>query len=294
MIFALLTALFWTGGSYSGSRVARVTDGPMANGMRLLLSLMLWGGVVAIVPSISWPTFKGAGLFLLAGFLHQALGDNALYTSYQKIGPRIGILFCMVSSVLGALFLEKLLIGGWPSLGQLLGMVTILLGAVLALAPKERFNLGKEAMKVGVPVAILAGLLQATGAVTARGAYLFADLPSGLEASLTPTFYRVLGSVVGLALIGCFPLGSWLKRLKRTQGLGFLIVFSTLMGPCFGVFCYQAALHRMNSGVVQSVICTLPLLMVPVTWALDGDRPSGRSVIGVIVAIGGMALLLLE
>ena len=292
MFFALLTAIFWTGGSYSGSKVARKTDGPTANGVRLLLSLLFWTAVVGLVPGLPWPLLYGGCCFMIAGFFHQALGDNCLYISYQKIGPRMGILFCMTSSVLGALLLERFIIGGWPSLGQMLGMTTILLGATLALAPQERLDLGREALKIGVPVAILGGLLQALGAVTARWGYSLSELPNALEASVVPTFLRGVGSVVGLLLIGRFPLGKWLKKVAKEGRLAPLIIFSTLMGPVLGVFCYQVALQSHNSAVVQSVICTLPLLMVPVTWIFEGDRPSGRSFLGVLVAVGGMAILL--
>lgn len=291
MIFALLTAIFWTGGSYTGSRVARETDGPMANGLRLFVALILWATVMVFYPDLDWPYLYGSGLFILAGFLHQALGDNALYISYEKIGPRLGILFCMSSSVLGALFLEKIILGGWPTLVQLIGMFVIMSGAFLALAPTERLNLGVEALRVGVPMAVLAGVMQASGAVISRAAYPIAGLPETLEASLSPTFLRVLGSVLGLLVIGKFPILLWIKRMNERKGLKPLILFSTLMGPCFGVFCYQAALHSINSAVVQSVICTLPLLMVPVTWIFDKDRPSTRSLFGVGVAVGGMMIL---
>jgi len=292
LIFALLTALFWTGGSYLGSKVARASDGPMANGMRLFLSLLFWTLVVTLVPGLPWPTIHGALLFSLAGFLHQALGDNALYVSYHRMGPRIGILLCINSSVLGALVLERFLIGGWPNLGQIVGMSAIVLGAMLALAPKERLSLGSEALRVGVPFAILAGLLQALGAVTSRWAYLHASLPVGLESSLGPTFLRVLGAVGGLFLIGRFPLMKWWGRRAQIRGLESLVVLSAFLGPFVGVFCYQVALQSVNSAVVQSVICAMPLMMMPVTWLLEGDRPSLRSALGALVAFGGMVVLL--
>ena len=59
-----------------------------------------------------------------------------------------------------------------------------------------------------------------------------------------------------------------------------------LAGPVLGVGCYQWALATTPSGIVLPIAATAPLLAVPIAYALEGDRPSVRAVIGGVIAVG--------
>jgi drug/metabolite transporter (DMT)-like permease len=59
------------------------------------------------------------------------------------------------------------------------------------------------------------------------------------------------------------------------------------------VGCYQWALSTTPSGIVLPIVATLPLVVIPFAWRLEGDRPGGRSIIGGIIAVTGVIALTL-
>jgi len=71
------------------------------------------------------------------------------------------------------------------------------------------------------------------------------------------------------------------------------VVVNTLGGPVLGVGCYQWALSTTPSGIVLPIVATLPLVVIPFAWRLEGDRPGGRSIIGGIIAVTGVIALTL-
>jgi drug/metabolite transporter (DMT)-like permease len=65
------------------------------------------------------------------------------------------------------------------------------------------------------------------------------------------------------------------------------IVINALSGPTLGVGCYQWALATTPTGVVTAITALTPLAVIPLAWKLDGERPTVRSVLGGVVAVGG-------
>jgi drug/metabolite transporter (DMT)-like permease len=59
------------------------------------------------------------------------------------------------------------------------------------------------------------------------------------------------------------------------------------------VSCYQWALATAPSGIVLSVVATLPLVVIPFSWRFEGDRPGLQSVIGGVIAVAGVIALML-
>jgi drug/metabolite transporter (DMT)-like permease len=53
------------------------------------------------------------------------------------------------------------------------------------------------------------------------------------------------------------------------------------------VACFQWALSIAKSGVVLPIIATTPVVAIPLTFLIDGDRPTLRSVVGGVIAVGG-------
>jgi drug/metabolite transporter (DMT)-like permease len=68
-------------------------------------------------------------------------------------------------------------------------------------------------------------------------------------------------------------------------------VAHAIAGPVLGVSCYQWALAHTPSGIVLPIVATTPLVAIPLTYWLEGDRPSKRSILGGIVAVAGCIAL---
>src|SRR6185295_15089085 len=69
------------------------------------------------------------------------------------------------------------------------------------------------------------------------------------------------------------------------------IVANALAGPAFGVGFYQWALMIEKSGVVLPIVALTPLVIIPFSRYVEGERPRKRSLLGGIVAVAGVFIL---
>ena len=60
------------------------------------------------------------------------------------------------------------------------------------------------------------------------------------------------------------------------------------MGPVIGVSCFQWALKDTPSALVLAIVATAPIVVMPMAWFAEGDRPSPIGVAGAVVAVGGV------
>jgi drug/metabolite transporter (DMT)-like permease len=49
------------------------------------------------------------------------------------------------------------------------------------------------------------------------------------------------------------------------------------------------ALSEVKAGVVQAVVALVPLLVIPLVWVVDGERPRHRAWIGGLLGVAGVA-----
>jgi len=57
------------------------------------------------------------------------------------------------------------------------------------------------------------------------------------------------------------------------------------------VSCYQWALATTASGIVLPIVACTPLVIIPFSYWLEGERPTPRSLLGALIAVGGVILL---
>jgi drug/metabolite transporter (DMT)-like permease len=69
------------------------------------------------------------------------------------------------------------------------------------------------------------------------------------------------------------------------------IIANALSGPAIGVGCYQWALMQEKSGVVLPIVALTPLVIIPFSRYVEGERPTKRSLVGGLVAVAGVVLL---
>ena len=70
------------------------------------------------------------------------------------------------------------------------------------------------------------------------------------------------------------------------------VVLNGLAGPAFGVACFQWALSIAPSGIVLPIVATTPIGTMALSFFLDGEKPSLRSILGAIIAVGGVVALM--
>ncbi len=298
MIQAILTSILFAMSAVSAGRSTRLLGAGTANLCRLILAtacLALWAHIFGA-------GLGGAGLpwLFLSGIVGFGMGDLALYGAYCRLGPRLGVLLCLcLAAPLGAL-LEWLWLGTQLTLYQILWGATILVGVFAALAPDTRDAAGPRIWGVGIVLGTIAALGQGGGAVLTRKAFDVARLAGQSIDGGTAAYQRILGGllltvVFLLAKRGrqCFPaLPEGLVAADRPWRQAWpWVIANALAGPTLGVAFYQWALAIAPTGIVLSIVATTPLVVIPFTMLLDGERPTLRSLVGGAVAVLGAAAL---
>ena len=70
-----------------------------------------------------------------------------------------------------------------------------------------------------------------------------------------------------------------------------LVLINGLAGPALGVSCYQWALKTTPTGVVLPIVAITPIVIIPFSYYLEGERPGKRSLLGGAIAVAGAAAL---
>ena len=282
---ALTTALCWSWTAIfftlSSRRVGSVTINflrlPMGS-LFLLITCLCFGGRFSL-------NANQLVLLSLSGVIGLAVGDGFLFESFVLIGPRNAMLVYTTSPAITA-FLAYYILGEELRPRSLIGMVVTLAGVVWVLMEKEngrsRFNLR------GVLFALFGAAGQSIGLILAKPVLL-----GGVD-PLFATFIRMIAATLCMTLlVKWLPLGDFKGLLaERCRPLLFLLA-GVLVGPFLGVWLSQIAIKLTHTGVAATLFSTIPVILIPITYFVEGERASLRSCLGAVIAVVGVALLFL-
>jgi drug/metabolite transporter (DMT)-like permease len=290
---AFLTTIFFSLSVIFANRSITVVGTTRANLGRLLVALVflglyahIWGG--------GW---GGAGCrwFLLSGLIGMGLGDLANFNALPVLGSRLSILVCQCLAVPIAIVAERLWIGTRLTPAQLLWAAVILAGVAIALMPTTRNPPRVRVRPIGFLWGFLSAAGQGLGAVVSRRAGDAAIQAGESINGITAAYQRTTG---GLAVTAAyFLIQAMIHRNRAPEpaaipARGYLwIVANALCGAVIGVSCYQWALATTPSGVVLPIVATTPLVIIPFSCLLEGERPTVRSLVGGAVAVAGAVAL---
>jgi len=299
MIPAFLATALFAVSILAAGRSARMLGSHTANFGRV---------VVAVVLLAIWAHTVGQGfgggafaLFFLSGCIGFGLGDVALFQALPRLGPRLSSLMINCLAAPFGAAIEWGWLGTPLSATQCVGSLVILTGVALTLAPKHHQPIPRRLWQAGIVFGVLAGLGQALGAVISRKAYAVSAAAGGSMDGGTAAFQRILGGLVIVAIPFLYQL--YARRTRRLDPVGApmstatrrsawtWVLLNGLTGPTIGVAFYQWGLKLAPSGVVLSITATTPLLVIPFTRWLEGDRPGPRSLVGCVLAVLGVIVL---
>jgi len=302
MIQAIVTSILFAMSAVSAGRTTRFLGAGTANLSRLVLAtafLALWahtGGQGLTGVALPW--------LLVSGLVGFGIGDMALYAAYYRIGPRLAVLLCLcLAAPIGAL-MEWAWLGTGLTLAQMFWGTVILVGVFAALVPDHRTPVATRTWFVGIMLGVIAAIGQAGGAVVTRKAFDVAEAAGQDIDGITAAYQRILAGLLltaivfvarRLLLVAQWP-GRATKSERRTvdhpwRRVWPWVVANALFGPALGVACISWALAVAPTGIVLAIVATTPLVVIPFTMILDGDRPTLRSLVGGAVAVLGAAAL---
>jgi len=303
MFAAFITTIFFSLSAIFASRSSRILGVAVANLGRMTgatLMLAIWAHTFG-------QGLRGASLpwFLVSGFIGYGLGDVALFQAFTRIGPRLTMMLVHCLAVPIAAVIENIWLGTSLRPAEIVCACVILGGVCIALTPVRHLNLRRNLLWSGVFFGACAGFGQGFSAVISRKAYAVA-VSTGLHIDGgTAGYQRILGGIVVAAGFMVLTKGlRWnVDVVHEAQALvhnpqlksraWMFVALNGLAGPVLGVACFQWALSMSPSGIVLPILAVTPVVTIPLTYLIDGDRPSMRSMVGGVIAVGGTVALAL-
>lgn len=308
MLPAFLTTVLFSISAVTANQTTKWMGGTEANFWRLGLATLFLA-----IYSYGWGIgAAGAAfaVFFVSGCVGFGIGDVALFQAYPRIGTRLTILLVQCLAAPFAALTEWLWLGTKLTPPEILCSVTILAGVGLAIAPGKHLEVTRRNLWIGILYGAIAAYGQGFGAVLSRKAYEVAALDGENIDGINAAFQRALGGMLvsGLfvvivkrhevwrhfcALTGRPADAAHLKPVNpdRWRKGWRLILLNGLAGPALGVSCYQWALKDTPTGIVLPIVALTPLVVIPFTRVLEGEKPGKRSLAGGLVAVAGAVAL---
>ena len=302
VLASFLAAFFFALNATFSGRNARAHGPARANIGRLIVAALLLGSFAHTLGH----GFSSAsvGWFLLSGIIGMGLGDLGVYAALPLLGSRLTVLMTQCLAAPIAACGEWLWLDTRLTATQMFWGLFILAGVALALMPSKSSPPRVAIQPIGFLFGLVAAAGQGLGALVSRKGGLVADAAG--EATHNATFglnaaYQRI--VAGLIFASLWFLALQLFRKKPSPNKSSatpptpvnlrLIMANGLIGPVLGVGCYQWALATTPSGIVLPIAATTPLFAIPITYWLEGDRPSRRALVGSVLAVAGCIALTL-
>jgi drug/metabolite transporter (DMT)-like permease len=218
-----------------------------------------------------------------------------LYQTLPRLGSRLSIVFAHCGGAVVAAVAEWLALGTVMTVTQILGASLTLIGVAFAMAPGKHLEISRRVFWVGVFFGSLAALGQGLGAVVSRLAYRVARDAGESVDGLTAAYQRILaGLVIGFLVWLAVRLKRGARPVIEDKPRGRLwpwVLANALSGPAIGVGCYQWAPSQRGTGVVLPIVALTPLVIIPFSRYVEGERPRKRSLFGGALAALGIFIL---
>jgi uncharacterized membrane protein len=287
---ALGTATCWTVSSLAFEHSARRIGSLSLNLARVILAFV-WLTVLALVTrGVPLPTDATAaqwGWLGASGLVGIVLGDLCTFRAYVDIGARRTMVLSTAVPIFTAA-LAWIALGERPSPVELVGMVVIVAGVMLAVSER-----GANAGEI-VPRASVRGVvLGIGGSLGQAGGLLLSKQGMDGYAAVPATQIRMIVGIAGFVIV--LGAAGWLGRFatavrdRRAMGSA---AFGALLGPCLGIALSLYAVSHTKAGVAASLMSLSPILVIPLVLA-RGERVGWAGFLGAVLAVGGVALLAL-
>lgn len=277
-VWALSSTIWQRVGQQIPAVVLNLLKGAIALVMLLATILILGKSLPAVNPNVLI-------MLLISGALGIGIGDTAFFIVLKYLGARRALLLETLSppltALFGLIFLQEKL-----SPIACIGILLTICGVAWVIAERTaETTLPSKHLWQGLGISLLGQTAHAAGAVLSRAAFAQIDIDPLWTAAL-----RLSG---GMAVMLCFlnskNLGTF-QQLKAPKILG-AIILAAFLGTYLGIFLQQTSLKYAPAAIAQALSSTSPLFVLPLA-VLAGEKVSFRAFVGVVCAIGGIALLL--
>lgn len=272
-LLALLSAFLYGAADYGGGKASRLVPSALVTLTAQVVSLVL---VTAAV--VAWGAFTPSMASLLWGAVGGLAAAVALTMLYYAFAHGPAAVVAPISAVAAASLPVTVgfALGERPRLIAVGGIVLAVVA--VALISSGKMPSGHRASRRIVLVAILAGL---AGGVMFIGLHQ-ADADSGLWPLLSARVVSVI-LLAGFCLVVRVRPGAGRRMLWLAACIGILDVVANAL--------YLEAVRNGMLSVVAVISSLYPASTVALAFAIDRERPTGRQIVGFVVAIAALGII---
>lgn len=297
------TAFCWAMTALFFGAAARRIGQFHVNAIRLVIACALLGLACAVTGVFAAAPMAQFVLLALSGLVGLTLGDAAMFSALQILGPRRASLIMALAPGMTALLMVPLLgeTLGWAGVA---GMTITLAGVMWVVLERGQPGEIQGSVLLGVVMGMLGALGQAGGLIlskaglgnAAQGSLL--NQWSGLDGGvveLHPLFGTLVRMLAGTVILLAYGLAArklieTLGKLRDRRALAQTTAGATF-GPFIGVTLSLAAVQLTNTAVASTIMATSPVLVIPIVAIVYKQKITWRAVAGAIVAVAGVAVL---
>ena len=299
MLAALLTTLLFSISAICGHRSSKQIGGAEAN---------FWRVCAAAFFLALWANFFGTGMagdafpiFLLSGFLGIGIGDTGYFQALPRLGSRRTVLLVQCFTAPFAALIEWRWLGTRLNLMEIFCIAVILTGVAVALAPGDHLKIPSRQLWLGISFSLLAAFCGAAGAVMSRKAYAIAHAAGQHPDPGTTSYQRVLGGILVPAILllvvkwrsarahgGVWETKTLQISREKWRRIWPWVLGNSLAGQTLGMSCFQWAIEKTPTGIVTAVVAMTPIVLLPMTFVVDGEKIGARSLVGALIAVAGV------
>jgi drug/metabolite transporter (DMT)-like permease len=292
---ALATSCLWTISSLIFTSAGRRIGSLSVNAYRTVMAVGFLVVTHALLLGTLLPLASGGQWFWMgtSGVVGLGIGDSGLFAAYVTIGPRRSVLVMALAPIFAS-------VGAYMMLGEIISTLAIvgigvtLAGVVVVIFEGEERSgeipLSRRLKSYGVSFALIGAIGQGAGLVLAKKGI---DLnPTVTLNPLSATLMRMVLGAVSLWVV-LLVAGRWpeLHRASRSSiGMGHTAA-AAFIGPFLGVTLSMVAVTYTETGVAQTLMSLMPVLIIPVLWVVHRQRTSWRGMLGAVIAVIGVAIL---
>lgn len=287
-IAALVAAVLWAFASVVYGRVGAHIPPLHLNLIKGIIAIVLLLVTIVATKSLSLVIAPiPLCLLLLSGVIGIGLGDTAFLAGINSLGAsRLLLLETLappMTAVFALIFLqERLNASAWC------GVLLTILGVAWVISERTCIEVNSSLPLRGVVFGLLAAVANASGAVLSRAALV--------NTNINPLWAALIR--LSAATLFLLPIIVWQQNKSKTSILSYSRQWRVVAATCFAAFCgtylgiwlQQTAIKLAPVGIASTLLQTSPIFILPLAlWT--GEKVSIRAVVGVIIAIAGIALL---